>query len=97
MEQVERLRLARQKQEEMRKAGKLVVSTNPAQRLRARQQAGETVSPSLAIKAMCWHCMGGTADKWDSDTRACIRDCSSGPDSSTPCPLWEFRPYRGKQ
>ena len=72
---------------------------SPMERYRDRQQSGETISPSLAIKAMCWQCKGGqgSAIEWDAEIRAEIRDCGYGPTSVVPCPLWEFRPYRSKR
>ena len=96
MTNTEILSLARKKQEELRKQGKLRVSTNPMQRIRHRREDGQTISPSLAIKAKCWDCMGGAADEWDADTRSNIRDCTASPDSSQPCSLWAFRPYQPK-
>jgi hypothetical protein len=90
------LRLANERLCEKRKAGELKIATNPMQRIRNRREDGQTISPSLAIKAKCWECMGGAADEWDADTRSNIRDCSASPDSSMSCSLWEFRPYQVK-
>lgn len=42
----------------------------------------------LAIKAMCYECMGSGADKgWQRAIKHC---------TISECPLWRFRPYRAK-
>ena len=70
---------------------------NPMQRFLDKQAKGENPGPSLAIKAKCWDCMKGPYGKSDEDTKDAIRDCIWGPNKTFQCPLWEFRPYRGKQ
>jgi len=44
-----------------------------------------------AIEAQCCHCMGGP----DNDGyTSLVRDCTCGPDSSLPCFLYNWRPYK---
>lgn len=62
-----------------------VVESNPIRKFRAKP------TRSSAIKAMCAHCMGCTDDSIEPGFRGLVRDCAS-----TACPLWQFRPYRGK-
>jgi hypothetical protein len=71
---------------------------NPVSRYFALQTNGKK-SMRAAVNAMCSHCMGCTAkeqgysdEDWiEPGFRKLIRNCTS-----TGCPLWEFRPYRGK-
>lgn len=60
---------------------------------------GERIAANLAVKptrkraidAMCMQCMGGPDNQgWTT----LIKNCSAGPDSRVPCPLWLYRPYR---
>ena len=44
-----------------------------------------------AIRAKCVECMGGV---FGDGLRDDVRDCSSGPASQAPCPLWQYRPWR---
>lgn len=44
-----------------------------------------------AIKAMCSHCMGCTAEHMEPGFRTLIRDCAS-----THCPLHMYRPFQRK-
>lgn len=46
-------------------------------------------SKSYAIKAMCSHCMGCTAEKIEPGFRDEVRNCTSAA-----CPLWPHRPWR---
>lgn len=55
-----------------------VVRLNPIERARLKPQ-----SKSLAIKAMCYHCVGG------EQAVQTIRHCTS-----TCCPLYTVRPYQ---
>ena len=41
---------------------------------------------ATAIAAFCYQCMG--------ESRTEIRNCTAGPDSILPCPLWNWRPYK---
>jgi hypothetical protein len=47
-----------------------------------------------AIKAFCLHCMGG-AD--NPGYRSMIAECSASRESSQPCPLYNWRPYKKKE
>ena len=55
------------------------------------KNVGNTTSRALAIKAMCYHCLGCTADHYEPGVRGEIRGCTS-----IKCPLWHFRPFRGE-
>ena len=44
-----------------------------------------------AINAMCEHCMGGPNTP---GLREDIQNCTAGPKSRTPCPLYDWRPYQ---
>ena len=72
---------------------------NPMQRFNDKMEKGENPGPSLAIKAMCWQCMGGddSANNPDAEIVSAIRNCTFKPGDFLGCPLWEFRPYRGKK
>lgn len=77
-----------------RKAGDVVAppESNPVRKF----FNAEKQTRSGAIKAMCAHCMGCTIEATEQGFRSSIRDCSSGPTSAAPCPLWKFRPFRSK-
>jgi hypothetical protein len=47
-----------------------------------------TNSLRQAVNAMCFYCMGCTADRYEPGTRDEIRRCTA-----TSCPLYRFRPY----
>ena len=50
-------------------------------------------SKSIAIKAMCFQCMGGTENELpDPGWKGAIKNCSA-----INCPLHGHRPYRGKE
>lgn len=49
-------------------------------------------TPGKAIKAMCAHCMGCTADHMEPGFKQAIRACTSNS-----CPLFAFRPYRARE
>jgi hypothetical protein len=66
---------------------KLEAPKNPLERWQEKD------TRASAIRAMCWRCMGGTLD-YGGGVRAEIRNCSSGPKSRVPCPLWAWRPYQ---
>ena len=83
-----------QRRLELAKRGELRVAYNPAQKVANLRESTGKVSPLQAIKAFCWHCMGGTATEWDSDIKKTIRECSAGPESKIPCPLHDYRPYK---
>ena len=91
------LEKAARKAAEMRAKGELVVSYNPAQKIANLSAAVGRYSAQQAIKAKCWECMGGTADEWDAGIRADIGNCTCGPESICPCPLYPFRPYQPKE
>lgn len=44
-------------------------------------------SKAKAIKAMCYHCVGGEAD---GNWRGTVRGCTSG----NTCPLYKVRPFK---
>ena len=76
---------ALQKQKEMRAAGVII-------RHKTKQEKWiEKDTPRSAIDAYCEKCMGGPDGEGH---RQDIRDCSCGPNSSLPCPLWAWRPYK---
>ena len=60
---------------------------NPAQRWQDQD------TRKTAIDAMCWQCMGGSAEAAEG-AMAAIRKCTAGPESQVPCPLWNWRPYK---
>jgi hypothetical protein len=55
------------------------------------KNVGNVSSRRLAIKAMCFHCMGCTEDHYEYGVKDDIRNCTS-----PMCPLWHFRPYQTK-
>ena len=56
-----------------------------------RKLADNPSSKAQAIKAMCAHCMGCTADSVEPGFRQSIFACTT-----TTCPLYSVRPYRAK-
>jgi len=47
----------------------------------------------IAVKAMCFHCMGGDEENMpDAGWIEAIRECSA-----PGCPLYKFRPYKGRR
>lgn len=56
---------------------------NPILKLRERP------TPLRAIRAMCAHCQGCTADSMEPGFRREIRNCAA-----LDCPLYDYRPYQ---
>ena len=83
---IEKAQLARKEKME---AGEFhqAAPRNPIERWRDKD------TRKTAIDAMCYICMGGPEG---SGMRTDIAECTSGPDSQAPCPLWSWRPYKGK-
>ncbi len=64
-------------------------STNGIEHNAVVKNLGNVKSLRLAVNAMCFHCMGCTAENYEPGTKIAIRECTS-----TTCPLWHFRPYK---
>jgi hypothetical protein len=43
-----------------------------------------------AIRNKCVECVGGLGD----GARETVRECTCGPGSRAPCPLWAYRPWQ---
>jgi hypothetical protein len=43
-----------------------------------------------AIRSKCVECVGGLGE----GARDTVRECTCGPDSRAPCPLWTYRPWQ---
>ena len=61
-----------------------VVQLNPIEKLKENP-----TSLRLAINAMCYSCMGGTATSKSNNTRGDIRGCTA-----IDCALYNVRPYK---
>ena len=55
------------------------------------EKFAEKPTRKAAINLFCERCMGGPEN---AGYRTLIRQCSAGPESSLPCSLWPFRPYK---
>ncbi len=78
------LDIARERAKELRESGVQIVRLDPIEKARANPR-----SKALAIKAMCWDCVGAGADP---NPRGQVRTCQI-----IRCPLHPVRPWQGKQ
>ena len=84
----EALQKAQEKMREMRENGEVIQILNPWE----KWQSAEKSTRKLAIDAFCFQCMGGHDDP--TGVRGMVKDCTCGPESTLPCPLFDWRPYK---
>ena len=81
----------------------MMLTSETARHLKAKRAQAETINNPIvraektptrgnAIKAMCAHCFGCTAQHLEPGFRDAIRDCSA-----PQCPLHPWRPFQVKR